>query len=310
MPELIRPPALRPGARVALVAPAGPLAPGAVERAVARVHELGWEPVVGEHASGRFGYLSGTDEQRLADLNHAFEAEDNDAIWCLRGGYGTMRILDRIRWDALVRRPRALIGFSDNTSIHLALRRRGVVSFHGPHPAAEFPAFAEHGLRRMLTEPTAAGVLAFPASAAPAAETLVGGCIEAPLVGGNLSMIAATLGTPYAIDARGSILFLEEVGEPVYRVDRLLSQLRLAGVLDAVAAIAIGAFSECPDEGRDDLPSTAEVIRDRLGSLDVPVATGFPFGHVPDNWTLPLGIRARLDADRGTLALLEPAVRE
>lgn len=306
---MIRPPRLRPGARVALVAPAGPLAEDAVERALRRVRAWGWEPLLGEHARARHGYLAGTDEQRAADLNAALRSPDNDAIWCLRGGYGTMRILERADWEALAERPRPLVGFSDITALHLAARRRGVVSFHGPHPAvADLPPFAERGLLRALTVPDPGGLLPFPAGGPDHAITLAGGVAEGPLVGGNLALLAATVGTPFAMRARGAILFLEEVGEPVYRVDRMLSQLLLAGALDGVAGVAIGAFSECPDPPDAGLPAAEEVLLDRLRELNVPVASGFPFGHVPDNWTLPVGVRARLDADAGTLELLEAAV--
>jgi muramoyltetrapeptide carboxypeptidase len=308
---MIRPPALRPGSRIALVAPAGPLAPGAVDRAIERVERWGWVPLTGEHARGRRGYLSGTDEERAADFSAALLSPDNDAIWCLRGGYGTMRIIDRLPWGALRQRPRPLIGFSDNTALHLAAQREGVISFHGPHPAAEdLPEFSIQGLHAALAGAVSGEPLPFPpAIPAARAEAVVGGTAEAPLVGGNLSLIAATLGTPYAIRADGNLLFLEEVGEPVYRIDRLLSQLRLAGVLDRVKGVIIGAFSECPDEFEELSPTPAEVIADRLSDLGVPVATGFPFGHVAESWTLPLGVRARLDADAGTLTLLEPGVQ-
>jgi muramoyltetrapeptide carboxypeptidase len=304
-----RPPALRSGSRISLVAPAGPLAPGAVDRAIERVRGWGWVPVVGEHARGRHGYLAGTDEQRATDFNAALCSLDNHAIWCLRGGYGTMRIIDRLHWWALSERPRPLIGFSDNTALHLAAQRAGVVSFHGPHPAAEdLPAFAERGLVDALTGDVGTGSLPFPAGGPARGETISGGTAEGRLLGGNLSLIAATLGTPYEIRAEGAILFLEEVGEPAYRIDRLLSQLRLAGVFRSIAGVAIGAFSECPDEGDDGTPAAAEVLRDRLQDLDVPVAAGFPFGHVPESWTIPMGVQARLDADAGTLSLLEEGV--
>ena len=304
-----RPPALFPGARVALVAPAGPLSASAVDLAEHRVREWGWEPVTGPSARGRHGYLSGTDAQRAADFNAALMDPSIDAVWCLRGGYGTMRILDDIRWDALADRPRPVIGFSDNTALHLAIHRRGIVSFHGPHPATrDFNAFSAHGLVRLLTSAEPAGIVPFPQGGADRAETLHPGAAEGPLVGGNLSLLASTLGTPYAMDAEGAILFIEEVGEPAYRVDRLLSQLRLAGVLRSIAGVAVGAFSESPDEGREGVPPLVEVLRDRLCDLGVPVAFGFPFGHVDDNWTLPMGVRARLDANAGTLELLEAAV--
>ena len=305
---MIRPPALAPGARVALVAPAGPLAPGAVDRAVERVRSWGFEPVVGGSARGRHGYLSAPDETRVADLNAVLRDAAVDAVWCLRGGYGTMRILDDVDWEALLRRPRPVIGFSDNTALHLAIQRLGMVSFHGPHPATqELNPFSRAGLVHLLQSPEPAGVLPFPAGE-DRAETVAPGVAEGPLVGGNLSLVAATLGTPYAVRAEGAVLFLEEVGEPAYRIDRLLSQLRLAGVLRSVAGVALGAFTESPDVGTDEVPLVEEVLHDRLADLGVPVALGFPFGHVEDNWTLPLGVRARLDADAGTLELLEPAV--
>ena len=304
---MIRPSALGPGARVALVAPAGPLGEGAVDRAEQRVRDWGWEPVTGAHARRRHGYLSAPDADRAADLQAALGDDAIDAIWCLRGGYGVMRILEHVDWTPLYRRPRAVIGFSDNTALHLAASRQGVVSFHGPHPAAEtFTDFSRESLHAALTSTAPAGVLPVPDGVARA-ETIAPGVAEGPLAGGNLSLVAATLGTPYAIQADGAILFLEEVGEAPYRVDRLLSQLRLAGVLDSAAGIVLGAFTET-GEAPDDHPTVAEVLRDRLGDLEIPVATGFPFGHVDDNWTLPVGVHARLDADAGTLALLEPAV--
>ncbi len=306
---MIRPSAIAAGARVTLVAPAGPLANEAVDRAVERVRAWGWEPILGRHARGRYGYLSGTDEERLADLNAALHSRDNDAIWCLRGGYGTMRLLERVDWEALLARPRPLIGFSDNTALHLALHRRGLVSFHGPHAgAADFPPFTEECFRAVLTRVAPAGPLPFPAAGPIRAETIVGGAAEGPLVGGNLSLIAATLGTPFQMRTEGVILFLEEVGEPAYRVDRLISQLHLAGIFREVAAVALGGFTECRDEGMEGIPHPTQVLRERLSTLAVPVAAGFPFGHIAESWTLPLGVRARIDANAGTLALLEPAV--
>ncbi len=306
---MIHPPRLRPGAVVSLVAAAGPLAEGAVARAAERVRALRWEPRIGSGAEERAGYLAGADEVRLRDLQGALDDPGNDAIWLLRGGYGVMRILPALDLAPLAERPRPLIGFSDNTALHLAARRLGVVTFHGPHPAPpDLPAFAVRELRRQLEEPVAAGPLPFPSGGPARAETLVPGSAVGRLVGGNLSLLAATVGAPWQLDARDAILFLEEVAEPAYRVDRLLTQLLTAGVLDGVRGIAVGAFSEGPDEGRDDLPTTREILLDRLGSLGVPLADGYPFGHIAESWTLPVGVLARLDADAGTLEMLEPGV--
>ncbi|HUE95670.1 MAG TPA: LD-carboxypeptidase [Longimicrobiaceae bacterium] len=304
---LIRPKAPPEDARVALVAPAGPLPEGGLARAIGRVRGLGWEPVVGLNADTRSGYLAGTDDRRLHDLNEALRSDEIDMIWMLRGGYGTMRILADVDFDSLARRPRPLVGFSDNTAVHLAAQRHGVITFHGPHPAAaDLAGFSLECLRDTL-RPEPAGILPHPEGAErPVA--LEGGVAEGPLVGGNLSLLAATVGTPYEVRAAGAILFIEEVGEPAYRIDRLLSQLLLAGALDGVAGVAVGAVSECPDTGATDVPEPSLVLHERLRHLGVPIVYGFPFGHIPRGWTLPLGVRARLDAGAATLQLLEPAV--
>ncbi|MEX2582935.1 MAG: LD-carboxypeptidase [Gemmatimonadota bacterium] len=304
---MIRPPRLRPGSVVSLVAPAGPLADGAVDRAAERVGALGWSPLIGRNARSRSGYLAGSDEARLSDLQAAVDSRENDAIWCLRGGYGTMRLLPALNLGPLLERPRAVIGFSDNTALHLSIQRKGLVSFHGPHPAApELPPFATRGLDRILTSADPAGQLPLP-DGHPRPRTLVPGSAEGQLTGGNLSLLAATVGTPFQIRTAGRILFIEEVGEPAYRVDRLLSQLLLAGCLDDVAGVAVGAISDCPDAQTPGLPRPAEVVLDRLERLRVPIVFGFPFGHVAESWTLPMGVSARLDAFAGTLTILKPA---
>nr|MDQ3388412.1 LD-carboxypeptidase [Gemmatimonadota bacterium] len=243
-----------------------------------------------------------------SDLNDAMRAADNDAIWCLRGGYGTMRILDRLDWKAFAARPRPLVGFSDNTALHLAALRSGVVSFHGPHPAAaEIPDFSAKELLRLLTDAKPAGLLPLPPGHTTHPETVVGGVAEGRLMGGNLALLAAMAGTPYALQAEGAILFIEDVGEPAYRIDRMLSQLLLSGALTGVKGVMVGAFNEPLGEAPG-LPGATDVITERLGGLGFPLATGFPFGHIEESWTLPLGVRARLDADAGTLEITEAAV--
>lgn len=303
---MTRPRPIQAGATVALVAGAGPLPEGGIDRAVRRVIELGWEPRVGAHAHQRTGYLAGTDADRLADLNDAIRSPEVDAIWMLRGGYGTMRILPGIDLGALLDNPRPLIGFSDNTAIHLAARRRGLVTFHGPHPAAaEVSDFSLQCLGEVVRGHT--GPL--PTADDHGVRTLIGGVAEGPLVGGNLALLAATAGTPFQMDAAGAIVFIEEVNEPSYRIDRMLSQLLLAGALEGAAGIVVGAISDRPDQDRDDIPDPDAVLIDRLGELGIPLASGLPFGHISDNWTLPVGITARFDADSGRLELLEPAVQ-
>lgn len=301
-----RPRALAPGARVALVAPAGPLEPAQIEASVERCRSLGLEPILYPSAGARHRFLAGTDAARLEDLQNAFDDPATDAIWALRGGYGTLRILDRLDLARQLRDPVPFIGFSDNTTLHLRHAALGVGSFHGPHPNAGFPPETEESFRRVLFRAEPPGSLPR-REQDPAPRTLVQGRVEAPLIGGNLALVAALLGSPDSPRARGKILFLEEVGEPAYRVDRLLLQLERAGVTDGLAGLAFGRFTDPPE---DDLHPAADVLEEFARRLDVPAVMDLPFGHVEHNWTLPVGARARLDADTASLELIEPAVRE
>lgn len=303
----LRPPRLAPGARVALIAPAGPVADARIRRAGARLRRLGLEPVEGRAVRERAGYLAGDDATRARDVSWALSDPAIDAVWSLRGGYGSMRLWSRLDLALLRSHPRPFIGFSDNTSLHLAAQAHRVVSFHGPHAGAErFTAMTSECLRRVLFRPEPPGALPA-ARSGPGPRALVGGRAEGRLAGGNLSLLAAAAGTPYALSCQGRILLLEEVDEPVYRVDRMLEQLAASGALAGVRGLAIGRFTRI----RTDTPGRplAAVLEELAGALGVPSVAGLPFGHVDDTWTLPLGARARLDADAGTLEVLEPAVR-
>ena len=302
---MLRPPRLAAGKRVALIAPAGPVTEERVQGALARCGALGLEPVLGASARERTAYFAGPDPLRAADLQAAIDDRAIDAIWALRGGYGAMRLLPSVSFAPLRARPKALIGFSDITALHLVLARAGLVSFHGPHPEPDVTPATDTCFRRVLFEAAPAGILPMPVGAEHPA-TLLDGVAEGPLVGGNLSMLAATCGTPGAMSARGRIVFIEEVGEAGYRVDRMLTQLRLAGALEGALALALGQFTEIPPYAHD--RPMEQVLREAAQMLGIPAVLGLAFGHVRDNWTLPLGVRARLDAAAGTLELLEAAV--
>lgn len=305
---LVRPVAPPDGARVALVAASGPVPDGGVDRAIARVESMGWVPVLGPAAHLRTGYLAGRDEARLKDLQAAIDSDENDLIWLLRGGYGMMRLLPHLDLTGLRERPRPLIGFSDVTAFHLAARRQGLVTFHGPHAATpDLPDFSLAALRTML-EPRAAGILPFPKGGPQQGTTLVAGVAEGRLIGGNLALIVATVGTPYQIDPAGAILLIEDIGEAAYRVDRMLTQLLLAGCLDGAAGIALGGFTARPDLDSPGYIDSLEIVAERLGRLGIPIVADLPFGHISETWTLPEGVLARLDASAGTLEILEPAV--
>ncbi|HEY0970709.1 MAG TPA: LD-carboxypeptidase [Gemmatimonadales bacterium] len=300
---LTRPPPLATGARVALVAPAGPLrGPGDVERGVAHARSFGWEPVVGAHVLRRDGYLAGNDDERLADLNAALADDSIDGIWCLRGGYGAMRLLPRLDLDALRRRPKALLGYSDITALHAAVGlRAGLVSFHAPVARAELPPFAARSLHAAVSG------TGDPCGPAPGARVLRAGRAEGVLAGGNLALVAALVGTPWLPRLDGAILVLEDVGEATYRVDRMLRQLVLSGALDGVRGLVLGHFTEQPEVGDDGARALDDVLSEVADELRVPCLAGVPVGHVDEQWTLPLGARAFVDADERCLVVPPPA---
>jgi muramoyltetrapeptide carboxypeptidase len=315
---LVRPPRLAHGSRVALVAPAGPLLEkDDLTRAEALCRALDYEPVLGAHVARRHGYLAGSDEERLKDLNLALADPAIDAVWCIRGGYGTTRILDQVDFEALARRPKALIGFSDITAIlNAATRRSGVVTFHGPVARASMPAFSRWHFERVVAcaEPAGRlGRLPEPPDVLIPREnrvvTIHGGSAEGALAGGNLTLLQCLIGTSHFPDLDGAILVLEDVGEDLYRVDRMLAHLRAVGALDRLSGVAVGRFTDLDRHMKDGALGFDEVLATYLLPLRIPAVYGFPVGHIEAQWTLPLGVRARLDADAGELELLEAAVR-
>jgi muramoyltetrapeptide carboxypeptidase len=314
---LIRPPKLVPGSRIALIAPAGPLLEkDDLTRAEALCRALGYEPVLGRNAYSQHGYLAGTDDERLSDLNQALQDPSLAAVWCIRGGYGVTRLLERVDYAAMARAPKVLIGFSDITALLNAVTRAaGVVTFHGPVARASMPAFSRAHFELVLTRSDFSGRLGRlqdpPDVLIPRDSrivTLRGGAAEGPLAGGNLTLLQSLIGTPWFPDLSGAILFLEDVGEQLYRVDRVLAQLRAIGALQRLAGIIVGRFTDLDRAGQDGALGFDQVLATYFGPLNIPVAYGFPIGHIDAQWTLPLGIRARLDADAGEVDLLEPAV--
>ena len=294
---------LRAGARVALVAPAGPLR-GADElrRAEENVRSFAWQPVAGAHVLDRTGYLAGADSSRLSDLNAALSDDDINAVWCVRGGYGVMRLLEDIDYRGLEKKPKAVIGYSDITALHAAIVRRcNVIAFHGPTARATLTPFSRASLERALRGEESCG-------AASNAETLYGGRARGRLVGGNLAMLCALCGTAFEPSYADAILVLEDVNEPVYRIDRMLTQLRLSGRLQRCAAIVFGHFADIPDNAPEEslgARTLEEVLAETAALVGVPCIAGAPVGHVADQWTIPLGAQAELDADARSLRILE-----
>jgi muramoyltetrapeptide carboxypeptidase len=292
---------LRAGARIALVAPAGPVRGQLdLDRAIASVRRMGWEPVLGNYVGERDGYLAGSDAHRSADFNRFAADESIDAIWCVRGGYGAMRLLDEIDYDALRRRPKAIIGYSDITALHAAIGRLcDIVTFHGPTAREEMSEFSADSLARAVT------LQRDSCGAADMAHTLASGKAHGRLVGGNLALLAALCGTPYAPSLANGILVIEDVGEPAYRIDRMLTQLRLSGELEQVAAIAFGQFTQVPNDDSSVGRSIDQILQEAADRLAVPCMAGIPMGHCDAQWTIPLGAMAELDADSRTLVVDE-----
>ncbi|MFC8359109.1 LD-carboxypeptidase [Streptomyces griseorubiginosus] len=307
MTALVRPPRLAPGARVAVVAPSGPILE---ERLQAGLDILrGWDldPVVTPHVLDRhseLGYLAGSDADRAADLQAAWCDPAVDAVLCARGGYGAQRMVDLLDWDAMrAAGPKVLVGFSDVTTLHQAFATRlGLVTLYGPAAAgADFVknALAQEHLRATLLAPETVRTLT---SRGPA---LVPGRARGVTLGGCLSLLATDLGTRHGRSgARDGLLLIEDVGEQPYRVDRLLTQLLRTGWLDGVRGIVLGSWESC---GPYDVLRT--VLAERLGGLGVPVVEEFGFGHCEGALTVPFGVAAELDAEAGTLTLDEPALR-
>lgn len=304
----VRPRSLKRNARVGLVAPSGPLRPGDLVTAEAQCRELGFEPVVLRHAECRLGYFAGADDERLADLNAALSDPTLDAVWCLRGGSGMTRLVRRIDVEGFRRAPKPVIGYSDITALLIALHAAtGVITFHGPTARTILTPFSREWLTRMLADPGPVGRLA---DAGDPIERIVPGRARGRLIGGNLAVLQTLVGTRWLPSLAGAILFLEDVGEALYRIDRMFAHLQLAGHLDRLGGVVLGRFTAMPTNDDDGTRSVADVAAEYLAPRGIPVAIGFPIGHVDDQWTLPIGIEAELDADAGTLALLGGGVSD
>ncbi len=302
-----RPPALQRGDRVALVAPAGPVSRRALSQARSALRALDLDVETIGEPTARLRYLAGPDEARVKALHEAFADPEVRAIFALRGGYGTTRLLPLLNLDLIRANPTIFIGSSDVTALLTVLTQQaGLVAFHGPGAADAFfrqadPAVLER-FWRLVSAPKPLGQVR-PGEL----RALRGGRARGRLVGGCLSLLAATSGTPWQLEAQGAVLFLEDVGEAAYRIDRMLTQLDQAGVIEGVVAVVVGEMVRCLVP-RGEAWSLDEVLLDRLGPLEVPILAGFPAGHGRNEVVLPLGVEVEVDAEAGSLTVLEAAV--
>jgi len=302
LPAALQARALRSGARIGIAAPAGVVDPDRLEAGELALRALGFEPVRRGDLTDRSGYLAGEDERRAAELSELVAAPDIDAIICARGGYGSSRLLDNLDPDAFRRARKPLVGYSDITSLLLwQWKKAGLMGIHGPMLEREggFPDEMGASLRGALM----GGSRPAPMCGRPG----IPGRSEGRFLGGSLTLVTASLGTSWEIDTRAGILLLEEVGEPPYRIDRMLEQLRAAGKLEGVVGVGVGSLEGCSDERYPERDAET-VLREFLAPLNVPVVFELPFGHGPRNLSWPFGALGAIDGDRGELELLESAV--
>jgi muramoyltetrapeptide carboxypeptidase len=292
-----------------------------IDRSVASLEDLGFRPMLAPHARKRHGFLAGTDRERAGDLMRAFSDHKVKAIFCVRGGYGTGRLLPLLEYGVIRRNPKIFVGYSDITALHCAfLVKANLLSFHGPMLAPDitkpdFPDFARDNFIRTLTGTSVLDHARGIRHGVPpdSIRILRRGTASGRLSGGNLSILCSLIGTPYQPPFRGRILFLEDVDEPPYRVDRMLTHLLNAGVLQTVAGVAVGVCENCTDPkaktAHEYRQSLDDVLKERLTQLKVPVVAGLPFGHTRFNATIPIGGKATLDATRGDLIMTSPVVK-
>jgi muramoyltetrapeptide carboxypeptidase len=312
---IVKPKVLREGDAVALITPATFVAdPESLEMALETMRFFGLKPKLSPNVRKRTGYMGGSIDDRLTDLHAAFADPSVKGVFCIRGGYGSGQLLDKIDYDLIRRNPKVFAGYSDITALHLAIHQKtGLVTFHGPVPVSKFTAYSQESFRKALLSTQPIGSLTNPQESNTLRPShrlrAVGkGTARGRLAGGNLSLISALMGTPYEIDTRGKLFFTEDVEEPPYSLDRMLTQLRLAGKLQAAAGIVWGECSKCEGKAFDAGFSVGEVVDSILGGLNKPVLSGLTIGHTDDQLTLPLGVQATLDADKGTLTIEESAV--
>jgi muramoyltetrapeptide carboxypeptidase len=311
----VKPVRLSKNATIGIVSPASrPLDEGVYRQGISYLENLGYKVIESEHVLNRRGYLAGEDFDRAADLNKMFQNPDVDAIICSRGGYGTPRIIDQIDFKAIQTNPKIFIGYSDITSLNLAIwQQTGLVTFSGAMVAVEMgkgiDPFTEQHFWKMLTSVEPIGSLSNPPDLP--IKIFKPGKAEGILLGGCLSLINVLLGTRYCPNFKDAILFIEDIDEEPYRVDRYLAQLKLAGILNQVAGIVVGQFIDCePSEPEKPYLKLDEIFEDYFGSLNIPIIANFAYGHGSIKHIMPIGVPAILDTDQGGLIITESAVTE
>lgn len=311
--KIVKPKRLREGDTVGLVLPASAtFESDDIQLAKEQLEAIGLKVAIGAHAYDRHGYFAGRDRDRADDLNRMFADDRIAGVVCFTGGWGSPRVLPHLDYELIARKPKVLIGYSDVTALLNAIHQRtGLVTFHGPAGASTIEPYSLDNFRRVVMSPEPAGVLGPPPKKATELVDrtnrvlrLHPGKATGRLTGGNLTLLASLMGTPFEIETEGAIVFAEDVREEVYRIDRMLTQLALGGKLERMAGFVFGRCTDC----KATTFSLEDVLRDRFGSGPAPAISGLSFGHIEQKLTLPIGVTATLDADAGTLEVREGAV--
>ena len=314
--DRIKPSRLKPGDTIGLIAPGSYIDGRELKDSIKNLNELGFDVVYTNNILSKNGYFSGTDKQRASDVEQMFYRKDVSGIMCVRGGYGCTRILPLLNYNVIKVNPKVIIGYSDVTSLLYGIyKNTGLICFHGPIATSTFNDFTLDYFRKTLIDPVENLVLKNPVPESEDKEykpkTIKDGIVRGELVGGNLSTVLSLIGTPYDCDTRNKIIFLEEMEEDPYRIDRMLTQMRMAGKFKDAAGVALGVFRDCEPSEKSSFDSSftlIEVLKNRLGDLNIPVVYGMSFGHIKNKFTIPEGIKAELDASKQTITLLETAV--
>ena len=314
--ERIKPPRLKSGDTLGLIAPGSYIDGQQLNDSIKNLNELGFNVVYNNSILSRNGYFSGPDKQRASDVNQMFYRDDVNGIICARGGYGCTRVLPLLNYNVISTNPKVLIGYSDITSLLYGIHKEtGLVCFHGAVGTSTYNDFTIEYLKKTLMDPEDKLELRNPSPESPDEEfkaiTIRDGIARGELIGGNLSVVVSLIGTPYDIDTRSKIIFLEEMSEDPYRIDRMLTQMRMAGKFEGASGIALGVFKDCRPSEKSSFDTSftlQEVLKNRLADLNIPVVYGMSFGHVKNKFVLPVGIKAELDSTKQTVTLLESAV--
>lgn len=305
----LKPAALNVGDTIAISSPAGAVWEDAqIEKFVSILESSGFKVKLGQTLKEKYGYFAGTDELRASEINKFFLDKEVKAIFCMKGGWGCARILDKLNYDVIKNNPKIIMGFSDITSLLIAITSKtGLVTFHGPVGNSGWNDFTIDYVKRVLADKEIVSY-AYPEDDTDKHYTITEGKAKGILVGGNLTVLAGMIGSDYLPDWKNKILFLEETGEEPYRIDRMLTQLRLAGVLKNISGFVFGKCVKCEAEEPEKAFTLQQVLEQHIKPLGIPAFYGAMIGHIVNKYTVPIGINAEIDASTGILKLLEPAV--